>query len=57
MLGRLWQGRRIPLAWLLLTRQPVRLLVALAGIAFAGIISFYIAFEQFIVMILHCIFT
>ena len=40
MLGRLWQGRRIPLAWLLLTRQPVRLLVALAGIAFAGILMF-----------------
>ena len=40
MLGPLWQGRRIPLAWLLLTRQPVRLLVALAGIAFAGILMF-----------------
>lgn len=38
MLGRIWQGRRIPLAWLLLTRQPVRLAVALAGIAFAGIL-------------------
>ena len=24
-----WQGRRIPLSWLLLSRQPVRLLVAL----------------------------
>ena len=40
MLGRIWQGRRIPLAWLLLTRQPVRLAVALAGIAFAGILMF-----------------
>ena len=40
MLGRIWQGRRIPLAWLLLTRQPVRLVVALAGIAFAGILMF-----------------
>jgi len=36
----LWQGRRIPLAWLLLTRQPVRLAVALAGITFAGILMF-----------------
>lgn len=36
----LWQGRRIPLAWLMLTRQPVRLAVALAGIAFAGILMF-----------------
>ena len=36
----LWQGRRIPLAWLLLTRQPVRLAVALAGISFAGILMF-----------------
>jgi putative ABC transport system permease protein len=35
-----WQGRRIPLAWLLLTRQPARLAVALAGIAFAGILMF-----------------
>ena len=35
-----WQGRRIPLSWLLLTRQPVRLLVALAGISFAGILMF-----------------
>ena len=40
MLGRIWQGRSIPLAWLLLTRQPVRLVVALAGIAFAGILMF-----------------
>ena len=37
---RLWQGRRIPLSWLLLTRQPIRLLVALAGISFAGILMF-----------------
>ena len=36
----LWQERRIPLAWLLLTRQPARLAVALAGIAFAGILMF-----------------
>ena len=36
----LWQGRRIPLAWLLLSRQPARLAVALAGIAFAGILMF-----------------
>lgn len=35
-----WQGRRIPLAWLLLTRQPARLAVALAGIAFAGLLMF-----------------
>ena len=35
-----WSGRRIPLAWLLLTRQPVRLAVALAGISFAGILMF-----------------
>ena len=39
-LGRPWQGRRIPLSWLLLTRQPVRLIVALAGISFAGILMF-----------------
>lgn len=36
----LWQGRRIPLALLLLTRQPMRLAVALAGITFAGILMF-----------------
>ena len=35
-----WQSRGIPLAWLLLTRQPMRLAVALAGIAFAGILMF-----------------
>ena len=35
-----WQQRRIPLAWLLLTRQPLRLMVALAGISFAGILMF-----------------
>ena len=29
----LWRARGIPLSWLLLTRQPVRLLVALAGIS------------------------
>ena len=35
-----WQRRRIPLALLLLTRQPVRLAVALAGISFAGSLMF-----------------
>ena len=35
-----WQGRRIPLSWMLLTRQPVRLFVALACISFAGILMF-----------------
>ena len=40
MLQRLWQARRIPLAWLLLSRQPLRLAVALAGISFAGILMF-----------------
>ena len=35
-----WQERRIPLAWLLLIRQPARLAVALAGISFAGILMF-----------------
>ena len=32
--------RKIPLAWLLLTRQPIRLFVAIAGICFAGILMF-----------------
>ena len=32
--------RKIPLAWLLLSRQPLRLLVAVAGISFAGILMF-----------------
>jgi len=36
----LWRARRIPLAWLLLTRQRMRLVVALAGISFAGILMF-----------------
>ncbi|TGG79030.1 MAG: FtsX-like permease family protein [Aphanocapsa feldmannii 277cV] len=36
----LWQRRRVPLAWMLLTRQPVRLAVALAGISFAGVLMF-----------------
>ncbi|WP_233129961.1 ABC transporter permease DevC [Synechococcus sp. 1G10] len=36
----IWNRRRIPLAWLLLTRQPARLAVALAGISFAGILMF-----------------
>ena len=35
-----WSNRRIPLSWLLLTRQPLRLFVALAGICFAGILMF-----------------
>ena len=35
-----WQQRRIPLALLMLIRQPVRLIVALAGISFAGILMF-----------------
>ena len=35
-----WSSRRSPLAWLLLSRQPARLAVALAGIAFAGILMF-----------------
>ncbi|BEV36338.1 ABC transporter permease DevC [Synechococcus sp. M16CYN] len=35
-----WQGRRIPLSWMLLNKQPVRLVVALAGISFAGILMF-----------------
>lgn len=37
---RFWQSRNIPLAWLLLTRQPMRLAVALAGIGFAGLLMF-----------------
>ena len=32
--------RKIPLAWFLLSRQPLRLLVAVAGISFAGILMF-----------------
>ena len=39
-MGRIWWWRRIPLASLMLVRQPVRLLVALAGISFAGILMF-----------------
>ncbi|MFN9629322.1 MAG: ABC transporter permease DevC [Cyanobacteriota bacterium] len=35
-----WRDRRIPLAWMLLIRQPARLAVALAGISFAGILMF-----------------
>jgi len=35
-----WRARRIPLAWLLLSRQPARLAIALAGISFAGILMF-----------------
>ena len=40
MVSRFWLNKRIPLAWLLLTRQPLRLFVALAGICFAGILMF-----------------
>ncbi len=40
MIPDLWNKRCIPLAWLLLTRQPLRLMVALAGISFAGILMF-----------------
>ena len=36
MIFTFWKRRRIPLAWLLLSRQPLRLLVALAGICFAA---------------------
>ena len=36
----IWRKRKIPIAWLLLTRQPVRLAIALAGISFAGILMF-----------------
>ncbi|MFZ4803160.1 MAG: ABC transporter permease DevC [Synechococcus lacustris] len=38
--AQLWRSRRIPLAWLLLSRQPARLAIALAGISFAGILMF-----------------
>ena len=40
MIGRFLQARGIPLASLMLVRQPVRLAVALAGISFAGILVF-----------------
>ncbi len=40
MIRALWRKRRIPLASLMLIRQPVRLAVALAGISFAGILMF-----------------
>jgi putative ABC transport system permease protein len=40
MIGRWLSGRAIPLASLMLVRQPVRLAVALAGISFAGILMF-----------------
>ncbi len=40
MIGRFLSGRGIPLASLMLVRQPVRLAVALAGISFAGILMF-----------------
>ena len=37
---KVFKSRRIPLSWLLLTRQPLRFLVAIAGICFAGILMF-----------------
>ena len=40
MIAGFLRSRRIPLAWLLLSRQPLRLFVALAGICFAGILMF-----------------
>ncbi len=40
MSGAFWASRGIPLASLMLIRQPVRLAVALAGISFAGILMF-----------------
>ena len=40
MIRALWQRRGIPLASLMLIRQPVRLAVALAGLSFAGILMF-----------------
>ena len=40
MIFKIFRNRKIPLAWLLLTRQPLRLLVAIAGISFAGILMF-----------------
>ena len=40
MIRAFWRKRRIPLASLMLIRQPVRLAVALAGISFAGILMF-----------------
>ena len=39
-LRRFFKLRKIPLAWLLLTRQPLRIFVAIAGISFAGILMF-----------------
>ena len=40
MIDRFLRDRGIPLASLMLVRQPVRLIVALAGISFAGILMF-----------------
>ena len=40
MIFNIWKRRNIPLSWLLLTRQPLRLSVAIAGICFAGILMF-----------------
>lgn len=39
-MSRFFSNLRIPLSWLMLSRQPVRLLIALAGISFAGILMF-----------------
>ena len=39
-LKKIFEKRKIPLAWFLLTRQPLRILVAIAGISFAGILMF-----------------
>ena len=35
-----WSWRRVPLAWCLLSRQRVRLLIALIGICFSGVLMF-----------------
>ena len=40
MTPNIFRRRSIPLSWLLLTRQPLRLLVAISGICFAGILMF-----------------
>ena len=36
----LWSWRRVPLAWCLLSRQRVRLAIALTGICFSGVLMF-----------------
>ena len=50
MFARLWQGRRIPLAWLLLTRQPMRLLVALAAPILGAVADRGSARKQFLAL-------